>query len=445
MITSLQIILAAVGVLFIAAVIGYNLWQERKYRQEASRLFSTKREDILLGESVSTENHEGYSILSESGHEEGAGLHMREAEHEALLEKPLEPVEPPYFPGIRPDERRPESDKGVSIQLEGLIRESEDEDLVVPTHARTVPPPTVKAPPPEPLVSAPEAHESRLQEVKAAEPPRFHPESGLDEAIEYIARLRFAQPAMTAYVGLLEGLRRIGKPVRAMGKRPGQGWEPLSAHPATAYEALEFGIQIADRNGALTAAQLDRFCQLLYDFAAAEGGAVSCPDKQAALQKARDLDAFCMDVDVLIGLTVMAREDQPFRGEDLHELATQAGLTLQRDGAYYLMDEQGHAQFSLANQEEQPFREGGVGLTTHGVTLLFDIPRVADGLAVFDRMTSLGLRLAETLGGKLVDDNGRMVNQDNLQKDRRRLADYYARMRLRGIEAGSERALRLFS
>ena len=433
MITSLQIVLAVVGVLFIAAVIVYNLWQERKYRQEASRLFSTKREDILLGESVSSDNHDSYTIPSRAEYDDAAGWRPEQAEPSAAMAAPA--AEPTAQAQILPHAERPlVSPKGHGIRVEAPLREPEDDGLVVPTHAETVP-----VAPPKPTPSAPA--------IPAASPELtgFHAESGLDEAVEYVARVRFARPAVTSYVSLIEGLRRIGKPVRAMGKRPGEGWEALSGHPSHALEGLEIGIQLADRNGAITNAQIERFCKLLYDFAAAEGGAVSCPDKHTALQQARDLNQFCMEVDVLIGLTVASREGRPLRGEDIHRLATEAGLVLERDGAYYLQDEDGRALFSLANQEEQPFREGGEGLTTSGVTLLFDVPRVRDGLAVFDRMTGLGLHLAEVMGAQLVDDNGRVVTRDNLQKDRNRLADYYTRMAQRGIEAGSDRALRLFA
>lgn len=433
MITSLQIILAIVGVVFVAAVIAYNLWQERKYRQEASRLFSTKREDILLGESVSTENHDSYVVPSRAEYDDAAGWRLDQAEPSAPMGAPA--AEPTAQAQITPLGERPvESPKGLDIQVEGPLRELEDEGLVVPTHAETVPVTPPKPPAPAPAVTA-----------ATAEAAGFHAESGLDEAVEYVARVRFAQPAVTSYVSLIEGLRRIGKPIRAMGKRPGEGWEPLSGHPSHALEGLEIGIQLADRNGAITSAQIERYCKLLYDFAAAEGGAVSCPDKHAALQQARDLDLFCMEVDVLIGLTVASRDGRPLRGEDIHRLATEAGLVLERDGAYYLLDEDGRALFSLANQEETPFRAGGEGLTTSGVTLLFDVPRVRDGLAVFDRMTGLGLHMAEVMRAQLVDDNGRVVTRDNLQKDRNRLADYYARMAQRGIEAGGDRALRLFA
>lgn len=431
MITSLQIILAIVGALFVAAVIAYNLWQERKYRQEASRLFSSKREDILLGESVSTDDYVMQANPARAQQDDAAGWRLDQRE-------PMPSSKTAEVKAASPAESATAatqvSTKGLDIQIEGPLRELEDEGLTVPTHAQAV------------SFAAPKATTTASEvAVTSAGMSAFRAESGLDEAVEYVARIRFAQPAVTSYVNLLEQLRRIGKPIRAMGKRPGDGWEGLSVRPSQAYEALELGIQLADRNGALTSVQIERFCKLLYEFAAAEGGAVSCPDKNAALQQARELDLFCMEVDVLIGLTVAAREGQRLRGEDIHRLAIEAGLVLERDGIYYLQDQQGHALFSLANQEETPFHEGGEGLTTSGVTLLFDVPRVRDGLSVFDRMTSLGLHLAEALDGQLVDDNGRVVTRDNLQKDRKRLADYYTRMAQRGIEAGSERALRLFA
>jgi FtsZ-interacting cell division protein ZipA len=78
------------------------------------------------------------------------------------------------------------------------------------------------------------------------------------------------------------------------------------------------------------------------------------------------------------------------------------------------------------------------------VTLLFDVPRVADGLAVFDRMTQFGFDLANRLEGRLVDDNGRVVSEESLNRDRSRLVAFYQRMQARGIPAGGERSLRLF-
>lgn len=432
MITSLHIILAIVGVVCVAAVIAYNLWQEHKYRQKINRLFSAQREDILLGESTATEKgQDSGAAPSRAEDADAASWRLDQAAASAKMEAPaaastVQTQAPPR------SEQPLDAHKGRDTQFGDSLRALQDEGLVAPTRTETVPVAT------KPTAFDPAGTAAKLEAA------RFRAESGLDEAVEYVARVRFTQPTTTAYVRLLEDLRRIGKPIRAMGKRPGKGWAPLGEPPGHAFEALEIGIQLADRNGAITRAQIEQFCKRLYDFAATEGGAVSCPDKHTALERARDLDQFCAEVDVLIGLTIASRDGRPLRGEDIHRLATQAGLILERDGAYHCLDEDGRVLFSLVNQEETPFRAGGEGITTSGVTLLLDVPRVREGLAAFDRMTSLGLHLAEVLDAQLVDDHGRVVTQDSLQKDRNLLADYYARMAERGIEAGGDRALRLF-
>jgi hypothetical protein len=44
----------------------------------------------------------------------------------------------------------------------------------------------------------------------------------------------------------------------------------------------------------------------------------------------------------------------------------------------------------------------------------------------------------------MVDDNGRVVSEESLNRDRARLLAFYQRMEARGIPAGGERSLRLF-
>lgn len=450
MMTSLQIILAAVGVLFIVLIVGYNIWQERRYRKEASRMFSTRREDILLGESAQI-------VGSQVGDET-----LRGFEHDLdVTSRPTPSWQEELL--AEADERAPEADtepaapRGKADRVMDLGRFEPDrtpaprteapamETLEVPASVAEPATPTASpakpeaapAPIPEPPVV--------LQPVADTPPARFEAESPLDQDIEYVARLRFTKPVFVSYNILLDRLRKVGKAVRGMGRRADGGWDALSGHPANAYELLEFGILLSDRGGALSQEQLEQFCRALYDFAAEEGGAVSCPDKHGALEKARELDMFCVDVDVLIGLNVVARDRRPFNGMDIDRLARQAGLVLGQDGAYTLAGADGQPLFSIANQEDQPFRPGGVGGDTHGLSLIFDLPRVRDGIEAFDRMTALGRQLADNLGGRLVDDNGRLVTQDSLQKDRKRLNDYFARMQARGVPAGGERALRLFA
>ncbi|MCP5277614.1 MAG: hypothetical protein H6935_04545 [Thiobacillus sp.] len=458
MMTTLQIVLAIVGVVLIGAIVVYNLLQERRFRRDAERMFSHRREDIMLGESVraEVEGDEPRSRVS-FGAEEPEAPEVAHA---------LKDVDMDFAPmsleregsdasESRVDESGAADAAGPGGAVEaGLPDEPEDippvpspkavqEPLVEPMPQ---PVPGVRPPPAEPPEASwrPQAVTQVVSDTELDEAEHAPRTSGLDVDTEYVARVRFATPSAANFGPMLTTLRRIGKPVRAFGKRLDGVWEPLTSHPRVSYDLVEIGLQLADRNGAVSHDQLDSFCRALYGFAAEEGGAVSCPDKQDALQAAKSLDMLCMEVDVLIGLNIIASDARPFTSEVINKEALEARMTLEADGTYHAKDLFGHTLFTLANQQDQPFPRDGRGLTVHGLTLLFDVPRVADGLAVFDRMTRFGFDLAWRLEGRLVDDNGRPVTEDNLNRDRARLASFYGRMEARSIPAGGERALRLF-
>jgi FtsZ-interacting cell division protein ZipA len=446
MMTTLQIVLAIVGVSLIAVIVIYNLLQERRFRKEAEKMFSHKREDVMLGESVRTEaSNRRPETRIQLTDEAAPAPEVKHAVDEAdavlpsmdTLRRPqsgsilssLEPIEPaqpetPY--SLRP------------ASMPASVAKPSDTAVVEPKprpSAAPVQPPAAALAPRAPQ-NMPQAQPQGGAEVAS---------SGLDELTEYIARLKFVAPTVANFGPLLATLRRIGKPTRALGRRADGAWEALSGHSRSAFDLVEFGLQLADRSGALSQDHLDAFSRALYEFAAEEGGAVTCPDKPEALVHARDLDLFCMDVDVLIGLNVVSADSRPFTSEAMHGVAQAAGLALDPDGSFHARDSFGHTLFTLANQGEEPFPRDGRGLTTHGVTLLFDVPRVADGLTVFDRMTQFGFDLAARLEGRMVDDNGRVVSEESLNRDRARLLAFYQRMEARGIPAGGERSLRLFA
>ncbi len=461
MMTTLQIVLAIVGVSLIAIIVLYNVLQERKFRKEADRMFAQNRDDFMLGEAVRSEagkrKGEAGSPLSDSLAQATEIHPAADAAKPALFEaspapksivsslEPLPAKAPPEEPAAFVEEPRREAALPAASPAPPTPPRPPAEPAR-PAAAPEVPAPVPASPQPQPqpVVRRPAPPPVFEEDHLDSPAPASAQGSGLDAVTEYVARLRFAKPQLANFTALLSVLRRVGKPVRAFALRGDGIWEPLIGHPRNVYEQVEFGLQLADRGGALSPDQLDAFCRALYEFAAEEGGAVSCPDKEEMLGMARDLDLFCMDVDVLIGLNVVSAESRPFTSEAMHSLAQEARLSLEADGAFHARDDFGHSLFTLANQGEDAFPRDGRGLTTHGVTLLFDVPRVADGIAVFDRMTRLGFDLAWRLEGRLVDDNGRPVSEESLGRDRARLTHYFNRMEARGIPAGGERALRLF-
>ena len=102
-----------------------------------------------------------------------------------------------------------------------------------------------------------------------------------------------------------------------------------------------------------------------------------------ALRAARELDAFCSAVDVAVGVNVVAGEGGAFPGTRIRAAAEAAGFKLEPDGVFHYRDQNRRSLFTLDNHEPAPFLPEQVkSLSTRGITLMLDVPRVSEGVAV---------------------------------------------------------------
>lgn len=280
-------------------------------------------------------------------------------------------------------------------------------------------------------------------------PPESPPDmAGIDETIDCVGSIHGAKPLdQETLSGLLAGVATCGKAWRAAGLNTATGrWEEVSRSATGAYNELRFALQLVNRAGPVSAVQLSAFRDAITSAAQRASAIAECPDVPATLQKARELDGFCADVDVAIGVNVIAAEDGEFGATRIRALAEAAGFKLEPDGMFHLEDEAGNSVLTLGNQEDTPFLPEQIGgMSTRGVTLLLDVPRVADGGAALDRMFEIGKSLTVTLKGRLVDDNRAALSNSAMDKIRQQLAGVHDAMNARGIAPGSARALRLFS
>ena len=269
-----------------------------------------------------------------------------------------------------------------------------------------------------------------------------------DPDIDYVAVIESAVPISETAIGeLLNRTAACGKPCRAAGLRAQSGeWEELARAGSDRYLKVALALQLVNRTGPVNAAQLAMFGDAIRNCAGRISAVASCPDTHAALDTARELDEFCAEVDVAIGVNIVAAEGQTFPGARIRALAEAAGFKLEPDGLFHFRNEQRHSLFTLDNHEPAPFLPEQINrLSTNGVTLLLDVPRVADGPAVLDRMLDVGRGLAQALGGRLVDDNRAALNEAGIARIREQLGEICSRMEASGITAGGARALRLFS
>ena len=272
-------------------------------------------------------------------------------------------------------------------------------------------------------------------------------DSVVDDTICYVAEIRAGEVIPSATISALaQTLTGIERKTQLHGyDYHARKWAPVS-DPDHGYTSIRVFIQLVDRTGAVTREELERVTALLSEQATAITAIAEVPDIDRALSNAATLDEFCVDVDVIVGLSVIARAGQVLHGTQLRALAESNGLELDSNGVFVLYDANGEALFTMDNQESKPFRpEQLKELVTQGVTFLLDVPRTGDGLKVFNKMVTTCRQFAESLDGTLCDDNRVMLNDSGLEKIRNKLRSIYETMEQRGIPAGSESARNLFS
>ncbi|MHB8666983.1 MAG: cell division protein ZipA C-terminal FtsZ-binding domain-containing protein [Burkholderiales bacterium] len=287
----------------------------------------------------------------------------------------------------------------------------------------------------------------RVEPTLSSAPGRPSAASGiLDPGIDFIATLQARTPIAGEAISsaIVDSLERPAKNASWEGyNRQAAAWEPLAA--AGEYEMLRAGLQLVDRKGAASQEDLSDFSAMVQAVAEATGAACTLPEPVAALQRAQQLDALCAEVDVQIGLNLVARSGA-FSGTKIRTFAEARGLALERDGRFCRRDEAGLELYSLCNMEAPAFSaEGMKVLATKGLTLLFDVARVPGGIVAFDRYVEFVRALAEVLSAGIVDDNRQLLDEAGLARIRAQLQALYASMEQQGIPAGSPLALRLFS
>jgi FtsZ-interacting cell division protein ZipA len=406
--SDLQIWLLMIGAAIVAAVLFFNWNQERRFRRQADAAFQSPSDDALM--QPGAHPHEGHDRV-EPG--------MRDTEFDADTDQNAAELNAPR---LHADPVSSRTDLPAGHAGSALARPA------APPLAR----PAAPASSPQP----------RSESATMAAPPAPY-----DELIEYRIRLGSEGVLASVFADAFNQSRTLGKKIRWMGLPVGgTEWEEVQPWRDVHYLQVVVTLQLADRNGAVHEEQLTALCEMLQATAQAHGLRVVCDDMANALERAQSIDRFCVDVDVLIGLNVVARGEGTVNLARIVREAESSSMVLGVDGVFQLLDSRSEPLYALCNHDAEPFSATVVeGQTSQGVTLQFDVPRVPDGLKVFDGMVAFGRKLANEVGGILVDDNLRPLTDSGIEKIRTQLSQIYESMEARGVPSGSRRALRLFS
>ncbi len=288
----------------------------------------------------------------------------------------------------------------------------------------------------------------RLDDDALLLPPALEKKPLMDPLIDVIAAIELEQAVAGEAVLLhIPATRRVGsKPYAIEGLDDASGqWEPPQA--GRRYRALQAGVQLANRAGALNEIEYSEFVVKTQALADALGGTPEVPDMLDAVARGRELDSFASEHDAQLSITLRARHTAWSAGyvqQNAARLGFVAGVLPGRmvlpaasAGQSPLLGLQYDAQAALAEDPAQT--------AIRDVTLSLDVAQVPRAEQPYVRLREAAGRLAEVMDGQLTDDNGRPLTRDAMDLIGADLEDLYDRLDARELSAGSALARRLFS
>jgi hypothetical protein len=295
-------------------------------------------------------------------------------------------------------------------------------------------------PPPDSASVADDAAPVRIEPrwdaavARAAATPADDAESGaamLDERVDRIALIDFAMPVGGEALGGAVADFGLGRRVAVDGHDAARAaWVPLAGDGA--YARARVGMQLSDRGGAADAALLAAFRERVGGLGAALGGAATWPlDDAEALARGAALDGFCSEVDVQIGVSLVA--SAPFAETKLRGLAEANGFRREEDGVFRRRDDDGREVLALRHE------------AANIAAFVLDVARVPREAAAFGLMTHCARIFAKSLDARLVDDRRQTLDEAGLARIGQGIAALHAKLEAAGIPAGGPLALRLFA
>ncbi len=289
-------------------------------------------------------------------------------------------------------------------------------------------------------------------------PGRWEAEPGRqylsDEKIDFVIHLPGEQPvARDGALGIFKQHEyKLNKARHLYGRHHGTShWSDLQLDRSkTQYDDLMLAIQLVDPKGPVDESELTVFTEIGLQLADALQRPAKLPlTFEQGLTRTAELQAFCDTYDVIAGIHVVPDKEAFFPGRAIEMAARHAGLELGAMNLFHMKNEVAPGSrhlFSLANLDESVGfdPEAWDKFETGGLTLFMSVPCAFQPAVVFKRMVTTAKEIAETLGGKLQDQNRRPLTDKGITVIHHQIEEIEEKMRAFGIPAGSETALKLF-
>lgn len=272
--------------------------------------------------------------------------------------------------------------------------------------------------------------------------------SGLDPLIDVIAPIAIDAPVSgDAALAATPSTRRVGsKPFAIEGRNVvNQQWERPAA--GQRYDALQAGVQLANRTGALNEIEFSEFVMKAQTFADAMNGAPEFPDMREEVARARELDQFASAHDAQLSFTLRALNaawSPGYMQQNAARLGFVPGLIPGRMvlpsatvGMPSILGLSFDAQAALAEDPDQA--------ALRSIMLTLDVSQVERAEQPFVRMREAAAALAQAMDGVITDDEARPLAREAMDVIGSELEQLYDTLDARDLSAGSALARRLFS
>jgi hypothetical protein len=219
-------------------------------------------------------------------------------------------------------------------------------------------------------------------------------------------------------------------------------WVPVEGSSRDSWRELRVGLQLASRAGPVAEEEFAAFNDTVANFAASLNAVSQRENPAAAAARARELDRFCAEADIEVGVNLIGRAGATFAPTRVKSFALEQGFAETGSGTLERRGADGTTAMTIRFLDGETRREAGYAT---GLTFALDVPHVVDPVAVLAEMGAVAAAFGAALGGDLVDDERRPLGAGGLAAIGRSIEPVAKRMEAHGIAAGSALARRLFS
>ena len=418
------------GLAAILAVLLFNSYKEKRYRDEVRRQFGHSDQDALL-DSKREEVRDGQGVLNQ-------GM-MHHQHSQAAADEALFDVEPDTVNKIQ-----------AAVEQDAVVF-----DVVNPTaefEPEATEPVENEA---QPVASAPKSiKDLAVPGIKNVLSAANKSEAGLLLDLQDLTRMELPwfdnRVDYMAYVSLREARELHTMPrlsnrhhFRVVGCTMDGRFQLAEPIPSVYYQGFVMGLQCISRKGLAAREDLTQFAEQVRQFASQMGAGVAVANADAFMQVAEPMDELCVRVDQTIAIHLVSRES--VSGREIK--AALESLKFELDaGIFWYRDVHGKNLFNAVNLDSTPFIAAALDDQAYrGFSMLYDLTKVPAGEKTFNQFMDLVVKLSSHLGLDLVDDQLNELSTQWLKDIRSYVVERQDEMLSVDIEPGSELAERLFS